>query len=459
MQIFGQSILPFIAIMLILVIVHEAGHYFTAKLFGVKVLEAGVGLPPRIWGFKWRDTDYTINALPIGAFVRMRGEEDPESPDSLAAQPKWKRTIIIGAGAFMNLVLAIVLFAFGLMIPHDVSEGGAQITSVAPDSPAQQADLRPGDQIYEVNGRRAESTQDASYLIRLYQGSTIDMTIKRDDPRTGSSDLVEKEVYARWDPPEYTDECGVEHPQGPTGIMIGAVSVQPVSLTPEDRADLEDANRRAFKEYRDEISPDAPSWCYGGSGFGFASLAQEECDGLSDERRQHAQELKQELFPNSEYPCYEFRPGPATEVITRSESLPPWEALPEGPRMSFESLILARNQIWSWIRGFQDPQVAGPVGIAQATGEVVDQAGWLSLINFAALLSMNLAVLNVLPLPMFDGGRLAFIVIEFLRGGRRIAPQKEALVHLVGLVAIISLAVVITYFDLVRVLNGDSLLR
>ena len=149
----------------------------------------------------------------------------------------------------------------------------------------------------------------------------------------------------------------------------------------------------------------------------------------------------------------------AVEVPSVSESQPPWEAIPNGARLSYESLILARNQIWQWVRGFVDPQVTGPVGIAQSTGEVVHQAGWLSLINFAGLLSMNLAVLNVLPIPMFDGGRLVFILIEFLRRGRRVAPQKEALVHLTGLALILTLSVVITYFDILRVFHGDSLLK
>src|SRR5262249_40892547 len=115
-----HSILPFVGILLLLLVVHEAGHYITAKLFGVKVLEAGIGLPPRIWGFRWRETDYTINAIPFGAFVRMLGEEDPSDPRSLAAQVKWKRTIIIGAGVVMNLALAIFLFTVSLMIPHRV---------------------------------------------------------------------------------------------------------------------------------------------------------------------------------------------------------------------------------------------------------------------------------------------------------------------------------------------------
>ena len=116
MDVLTHSILPFFGILLGLLVVHEGGHYLTAKMFGVKVLEAGIGLPPRLFGFRWRDTDYTINAIPLGAFVRLLGEEDPADPQSLAAQPKWKRTVIIGAGVIMNLILAIMLFTASLMI-------------------------------------------------------------------------------------------------------------------------------------------------------------------------------------------------------------------------------------------------------------------------------------------------------------------------------------------------------
>jgi regulator of sigma E protease len=99
------------------------------------------------------------------------------------------------------------------------------------------------------------------------------------------------------------------------------------------------------------------------------------------------------------------------------------------------------------------------VGIAQATGEIVKQSGWYTLLEFAALLSINLAIINILPLPMLDGGRIAFVLLEIIRRGKRVAPEKEALVHLVGLALIITMAVAVTYFDVVRIIRGDSLFR
>jgi regulator of sigma E protease len=453
-----HSILPFVGILLGLVVIHEAGHYITAKMFGVKVLEAGIGFPPRIWGFRYKDTDYTINLLPLGAFVRLLGEEDPTDPESLAAQPKWKRTVVIGAGAFMNLVLAIALFSAGLMVPHRVATGGAAIAAIVPNSPAASKDLRAGDQILKVNGRDVKSTSDAAYMLRLNQGSTIALTLKRTDPRTGP-ETVTKSVYSRWNPGTYKDECGVDQPVGPIGIQIAPAHSRKISTTAEERVKAEAAARKNVQSYKKDVAPNSPAFCYAGASFGFTPLSAAQCDNLDAPSATAARAMKGELFPESTSPCYTYTTPDAIDVDTVRESQPPWEALPNGLRLSFESLILARNQIWGWVRGFVDPQVTGPVGIAQATGEVVRQAGWLSLINFAALLSMNLAVLNVLPIPMFDGGRLVFIFIEFLRRGKRVAPQKEALVHLTGLALILTLSVVITYFDVLRVFHGDSLLK
>lgn len=127
-----NSILPFVGILILIIVAHELGHFITAKLTGVKVLEAGLGYPPRVWGFTYKDTIYSINALPLGGFVRMLGEEDPGDPQSLAAKPHWVRLLVLSAGAGMNAILPLVLFTVSFMIPRNVPTGLTQIAQGDP---------------------------------------------------------------------------------------------------------------------------------------------------------------------------------------------------------------------------------------------------------------------------------------------------------------------------------------
>jgi regulator of sigma E protease len=347
-----HSIVPFVGILVLLVLVHETGHFVAAKLSGVRVFEFGVGFPPRVAAFKFRETEYSLNALPLGGFVRMAGEMDPTEPGSLASRPKPLRLFVLSAGALSNFAFAVVLFSASFIIPHEVSVGRAVVNEVAPDSPAAAAGLQTGDVIYEINGRDIQNVPDASYNIRLNLGETINMTVKR------GTEFVDLKVKARWAPPA---------DQGPTGIIIGA-----------------------------------------------------------------------------QYP------------FTETQSYAPWTALRLGWRETFDSLTLARNQVIAWVKGAAAPEVAGPVGMAQMTSEVVQEAGWKSLVDFAALISINLAVINILPLPFLDGGRIVFVLVEVMRRGRRIAPQKEALVHFAGLVVLMTFVVVISYFDIARLIRGES---
>ena len=415
MTVVFQSILPFLAIIVVLIVIHELGHYITAKMFGVKVLEAGIGYPPRIWGFKRGDTEYTINAIPLGGFVRMLGEEDPGDPRSLAAKPRWVRLVVLGSGAAMNVVLAVLLFALAVSIPRTVDESFARIAEVVPGSPAEEAGLQVGDIIFEVDGHEVQNIGELSYRIRLNLGETVDMLVRR--VGGDGAEFVTVPVFSRWTTDTYIDADGFERSQGPTGITISPAYGSIRTLTLEEQ-----------EEIRLLILEDA---------------------GLS---------------PTDELPPGEVVPTTQMVPFNGTQWEPPWEAIPTGITRSYESIILARNEIESKIRGGISGggggfKVTGPVGIAQLTGEVVDVAGWKSLIEFAALISMNLAVLNILPLPMLDGGRIVFVLIEYARRGKRIAPQKEAIVHLVGLAAMLTFAAIITYFDVLRIIAGDGIIR
>jgi regulator of sigma E protease len=143
---------------------------------------------------------------------------------------------------------------------------------------------------------------------------------------------------------------------------------------------------------------------------------------------------------------------------TVKEAYPVWTAVCLGLRTSLDTLSLGKNEVIGWIVRRVAPAVTGPIGIVQATGEVA-KIGFGPLMEFAALLSMNLAVVNILPIPMLDGGRVFFVVLEWIRRGKRISPQREGLVHLVGLVLLMGFVVLISYYDILRIIRGESFLR
>ena len=345
----------FILVITGLVLAHEAAHFVTARLFGIRVLEFGVGFPPRIGAVRWGEVEYSVNWLPLGGFVRLLGEEDPSDPRSLAAAAAWKRFIVLASGAVMNLLLPVLLFSLAFMLPHEESAARAVITEVVPGSPAEIAGLAAGDVVYEIAGRDVKNVSETGRLVRLNQGREVDFRVLR------AGEFVAVAVTPRWAPPDG---------QGPTGIGIAA-----------------------------------------------------------------------------QYP------------FTDTIALPPWEAIPEGLQATVDSMILFRNEVIGWTKGSGGPAVAGPVGIAQTTGEVAREGGVSPLLSLAAVLSINLGVLNLLPLPMLDGGRIFFLLIEVARRGKRVTPEREALVHLAGFVVFIGLAVVITFADIARIANGDSLFR
>ena len=456
MEVFTSTILPFIGILLVLVVVHEFGHFITAKMFGVKVLEFGVGFPPRLFTI-WRskDTEYTVNALPLGGFVRLLGEEDDSDPRSLLAQAPWKRLIIMAAGAFMNFILAISLFSLALMIPREVSVGNAVIAQVVPGSPAEQAGLMKGDVIEEIGGRTVESVPDASYNINLNLGEETEVIVKRTDPVSQAVSTHRVEVTPRWAPPPY------EYVVQP-GDNVATVS----DATGFDR----DLVRQAAEI---EYALEADQLLIFGTGDEAIHYTTQEGDTIAYVaqllRVSDAEVAAAAGLPDPDtLPAGEtllFAQG-ATGIriapqypFTESRSEGPFTALTKGWQRTWDSLKLARNGIYSYIKGGTSAPVTGPVGIAQATGEIVREAGWKSLMETAALLSMNLAVLNILPLPFVDGGKIVFVLIEMVRRGKRIAPQKEAIVHLVGLAALLIMVVTLTYFDIARIVRGEDLLR
>jgi regulator of sigma E protease len=349
------AIVVFVIILVFLVIAHELGHFITAKARGVNVIEFGIGFPPRIWGIKRGETLYSINALPLGGFVKLAGEEDPGIPRSLASKGYGTRLLVLAAGALTNIILPFILLTIAFMLPHDVYTAPIMVKEVLAGSQAERAGLRAGDTLISINDSPINNTADVQRLTLLNLGNKINLLVKHSD---ATQQTIQLEPM--WKPP-----AG----QGATGLGIAY---------------------QASEDY-----------------------------------------------------------------VVNSESLPFWRAVPAGAGNLYDTLRLYKNEVLRWIVGSSSPQLSGVVGMTQVTEQVV-KGGISSVIEWAAFISINLGIINLLPLPALDGGRIAFVFLEIVRRGRRVSPKVEGLVHTIGFFLLIVLMVVITYKDIFNIVTTGS---
>lgn len=360
--------LVFFAILSILVLIHELGHYVVARWIGVHVEEFGLGLPPKIFGKKIGGTIYSLNWLPIGGFVRLAGEDDPNPsrithPSSRKyfwARTKKERAAILVAGVTMNVLLALGLT--GYLLTQGVLEpnGRVRVEKVQPGSPAETVGLREGDTITSITfgpsnpsvpsvTKRITLPKDLIDATRAHLGEEVTLTILRDGNERNVT------VVPRKDPPEG---------QGPLGVVI---------------TDLE---LRTF------------TW---------------------------------------------------REI--------PFEAVRINAIRAKDMFTGIAGTLWR-LATLRSPaaDVAGPIGIARVTGEAV-KFGWKAVLEFMSILSLNLAVLNILPIPALDGGRLAFVFLEKLIG-KKLRPAFERSTHQVGMIILIALILLVSINDILRLSRG-----
>ncbi|HEX9897192.1 MAG TPA: RIP metalloprotease RseP [Dehalococcoidales bacterium] len=343
------TIVSFFVILLVLILVHEFGHFISAKIFKIKVEEFGIFIPPRIAGFKHGETIYSINALPLGGFVKLSGEEDPKAPGSLAGKSIPVRLITLGAGSLMNLLLPFVLLSLAMILPHLEDSKQLIVQEVIPNSPAAGAGIQVGDTIVSVNGQPISSVEDYSQPVEENLGKEITIVIKHSDDTT--SEVV------------LTPRAQVPEGEGPTGVSI-------------------------------------------------------------------------------------------TTVITKS--YPFWQAIPRGAVYYWDILVAIKDNIVQSIKGVIPFEVSGPVGIAQVVGEVA-RTGISNLLVLTSLISINLGIVNIFPLPALDGGRIVFVLLEWVRHGKRVSPKTEQLVHTIGFILLLALILLVTYRDITRIISGGSL--
>ena len=175
------TIIAFIAVLVVLIIAHELGHFITAKASGVRVDEFGLGFPPRLLSVRRGETLYSLNAIPLGGFVKMAGEQDPKVLRSLASKSIATRLLVLSAGSLMNFLLPLLLFSIAFMIPQNLVIGQVMVKEVALNSPAARAGIEPGDIFLRINGKPVRNTGDMQRYIQLNLGKEVRLLVKNND--------------------------------------------------------------------------------------------------------------------------------------------------------------------------------------------------------------------------------------------------------------------------------------
>ena len=366
------TVLVFLLILSVLVLIHEAGHFFVAKKLGIKVEEFGFGLPPRIFGIKKGETIYSVNLLPIGGFVKLFGEDEagsgkitntklqiPKDKDrerAFFARPVWQRALVVVAGVVMNFVLATVIITYFFGVAGVQTPGDKVIVSqIVKNSPADRGGLRSGDIIETINGIKITNPKQLVSVTKSYLGEKLSLHVQKESGEEKDITVVPRKNYPS--------------NEGPMGISISSNII------------------------------------------------------------------------TKKYPLYQAPFVGLLEAFKQS-----WLII-SGLGMVFYQLLF-HAQI---PRG-----VAGPVGIAQLTGQFI-QYGPQAVLSLVSLLSLNLAILNILPIPALDGGRLFFIFIEGVTG-RKVPQRFEAYAHAIGMAILLALIAFITLSDIIRLISGQPLL-
>lgn len=451
----------FIVVLGLLIFVHELGHFLVAKRVGVGVLKFSLGFGRRLFGFTKGETEYLVSAIPLGGYVKMVGEDPREVviddagqafdgagqpldlEKSFAHKSVGSRIAIVLAGPGANFLLAVLLFwGVFMLIGRPVFPPVAGKPEA--DSAAAVAGIQPGDRIEAVMGRSVRIWEEVDEAIDASNGNPLRLTIDRDGVRQKITVTPRREVI--------TDFLGDERkvwtigvgpfisptvgrlmegfPAVAAGLRVGdrivAVNGEPVET-------WEELAQRIHTQAGQEVTLTVER---AGERFPLAITPK-----ASTQQDATGRTVTVGLIGI----------GPAAAFVY--ERLDPLTALVDAGARTWTTSVKILWALWKIVEGRISPQtLGGPILIAQMTGQQAEQ-GLLNLIFFTALLSINLAVLNLLPIPILDGGHLSFFFIELLRG-RPVSVQKREFAQRVGLVLLVALMIFAFYNDIFRLLQG-----
>jgi regulator of sigma E protease len=424
----------------VLVFVHEFGHYAVAKLCGVRVDVFSLGFGKRLWGFRRGDTDYRISALPLGGYVKMAGESPMEEhtgdPGEFTSHPRWQRFLIAIAGPAMNILLAVAVWT-GVFMVHDeepafLSEP-AQIGTVEPGSPADKAGVKVGDRIASLQDLENPKWQQVVVKIMLSPGQPLDMKVQRGGQIIPTT-IVPKAVdpdrmgFAGWLPvePPVVGDLEPDRPAIQAGIKTGDQIVAFNNTPVQEMQQFRDLVQQA------KSTPVQITVLRDGKDLNFTVTPQQQDDGSGGKR-----------YGIGFYPAAKMTVQRLPFRAAFSKSL---ETGKEYSGLVFQLVGRVLESKVS-VKAF-----SSPVRIAKFTGQAAME-GWAPLLYTLAVISLQLALFNLLPIPILDGGLMLLLLIEGVIR-RDIKQEIKERVYQLAFVCIMLFAAVVIFNDVVKTLHG-----
>ena len=433
---FLTSLIAVVAVLGFMILIHEFGHYAVAKWLGVRVEQFAIGFGKRLIGFRKGDTDYRINAIPLGGYVKMSGEnpmdERTDDPREFMNHPRWHRFLIAIAGPTMNILLAIFLLTVVYMVHYEyaaVDDEPTVVGWVFQDSAAAKAGIQVGDRITRVEDIQNPNWKQVQTKAALSPGQPLDVVVQRDGHPLEKTVVPEAEGLdkigdAGWAPKENSviitdlqpdmpaDKAGLKEgdvilaldgkPLPAVGAMIESLQVtkdKPIALTV-----LRDGQPKTFT-----VQP-----------------------VLAEKR---------------------YRIGIGSMQM-KVKTLPFAQALDLSLRENQENALLILELVKKMAeRKISVRSIEGPIRIGQAAGEAARSKGWTPLLQLTAAISLNLGIFNLLPIPILDGGVILFLLIEGLMR-RDISMAIKERVYQAAFVFLVLFAVMVIYNDLMKTIPG-----
>jgi regulator of sigma E protease len=441
MESFFIAVVSMAIVLGFMILIHEFGHYAAAKAFGVRVHTFSIGFGKRLWGFRRGDTDYRISALPLGGYVKMAGENPLEGrtgeADEFMSHPRWQRFVIAIAGPAMNILLAIGLLTVVYMVHYERPEffdEPAVIGWIQDHSPAAKAGIQQGDRIVRIDGAHNPTWEDVLLKLMETPNHPIDLAVQR------GNEVLEKQLKPDaatnddfgnigWEP-EQTITVAELEPNMPaikSGLQVNdriiALDGKPIRA------------RLAIRHYLQQT---------GGKRVNVTVI-------------RNGQELHFTMTPvhkdeggQNGYWLGFLMSGPSTRVAKLSFP----KALDESIQQNKKFSLLIVDLIGKLVEHQASiKQMEGPIGIARATGEAAREPGWTPLLGLTSMISLNLGIFNLLPIPILDGGVILLLLIEAVIR-RDISIRIKERIYQTAFVFLILFAAVVIYNDLMKALPG-----